>query len=94
LTNAVWRAEGELVFRTITQAATTSTAWLTGAFWAQGTPGTAGFAWVQTFGSTAAVSVDTSGLGAANTYNALNFSITFSVAGTVQAAYTSMQSLN
>jgi hypothetical protein len=93
-TNIPWRAEGELVFRTISNAATASTAWLTGSFWSVGAIGTAGSAWVQTFGSTAAVSVDTSGLGAANTFGGLNFSITFSVAGTVQAAWTSMQSLN
>ena len=45
------------------------------------------------FGSTAAVTVDTTGT-VANAFGALNFGITFSVAGTVQAAYTSMQSLN
>ncbi len=94
LTNGIWRAEGELVFRTISNAATASTAWLTGTFWGPGAAGTAGSAWVQTFGATAAVSVDTSGLAAANTFGGLNFSITFSVAGTVQAAWTSMQSLN
>jgi hypothetical protein len=49
---------------------------------------------VVAFGSTAAVSVDTLGTGAAGSFGALNFGITFSVAGTVQAAYTSMQSLN
>ena len=95
VTNAVWRAEGEIVYRLISAASTSSTAWLTGTFWAQGTPGTAGFAWVQTFGSTAAVSVDTSGLAATGLFGALNFAFTFSVTGaTISAQYTTMQSLN
>lgn len=93
-TNIPWRLEGELVFRTISAVATTSTAWLTGTFWSVGAIGTAGSAWVQTFGSTAAVSVDTTGTAAAGSFGALNFGITFSVAGTVTAEYTSMQSLN
>jgi len=93
-TNIPWRLEGELVYRTISQAATTSTAWLTGSFWSVGAIATAGSAWVQTFGSTSAVSVDTTGSGSAGTYGALNFGITFSVAGTVTAEWTSFQSLN
>jgi hypothetical protein len=94
LTNVPWRLEGELVFRTISAVATTSTAWLTGSFISQGTLATAGSALAVVFGSTAAVSVDTTGTAAAGSFGALNFGITFSVAGTVTAEWTSMQSLN
>ena len=94
LTNVPWRLEGELVFRTISAVATTSTAWLTGSFTSQGTLATAGSALTVVFGSTAAVSVDTTGTAAAGSFGALNFGITFGVAGTVTAEWTSMQSLN
>jgi len=94
LTNVPWHMEGELVYRTITDASTTSTAWLTGRFVSQGTLATAGSGLTVVFGSTAAVSVDTSGLGAAGVFGALNFGFTFGVASTVTAEYTSWQSLN
>jgi hypothetical protein len=94
LTNVPWRLEGELVFRTISAVATTSTVWCAGTLSSQGAIATAGSGLHVSFGSTAAVNVDTTGTGAAGSFGALNFGITFSVAGTVQAAYTSMQSLN
>ena len=94
LTNVPWRLEGELVFRTISAAVSSSTCWCSGTFSSQGAIATAGSAMVVAFGSTAAVTVDTLGTAAAGAFGALNFGITFSVAGTVQAAYTSMQSLN
>jgi hypothetical protein len=93
-TNIPWFLEGKLVFRTISQVATSSTVWCSGSFWSVGAIASAGSAWVQTFGSTAAVSVDTTGTGTAGSFGALNFGITFSVAGTVTAEWTSMQSLN
>jgi hypothetical protein len=95
LTNIPWRIEGELVYRTISCVATSSTAWLTGNFFSQGTLATAGGGWTIPFGSTAAVTVDTTGAGTAGTFGALNFYVTFSVTGaTISAQYTSMQSLN
>lgn len=95
LTNAPWRLEGELVFRSISPTATTSTCWLTGSFESQGTLATAGGGWGMILGSTAAVNVDTTGTGTANTFGALNFGFTFSVTGaTISAQYTSFQSLN
>jgi hypothetical protein len=94
LTNAPWRLEGELIYRTISQVATTSTAWLTGIFSVQGTAATASTGWTQVFGSTAAVSVDTTGAGTLGTYGALNFFVTFSVAGSLSVTWTAMQSLN
>jgi hypothetical protein len=95
LSNIPWRMEGELVYRSISSASTTSTAWLTGIFTSQGTLATAGGGWGIPFGSTAAVSVDTSGLGGSDKFGALNFYVTFSVTGaTISAQWTSMQSLN
>jgi hypothetical protein len=94
ITNGAWRMEGDLVYRTISNAATVSTAWIVGQFIAQGVTGTAGYAFVIPFSSTAAVSVDTTGAGSLGSYGALNFGITFSVASTVTAQYTCMQALN
>lgn len=95
LASQPWRMEGELTFRSISPAATASTCWLTGQFQSQGTLATAGGGWSQIFGSTAAVTVDTSGAGTGNTFGGLSFSVTFSVTGaTVITEYTSFQSLN
>lgn len=95
LTNIPWRMEGELVYRTIASTATGSTAWLTGVFVSQGTLATAGGGWAMPFGSTSAVSVDTSGLAGADLFGALNFYFTFSVTGgMVNLQWSSMQSLN
>jgi hypothetical protein len=95
LSNQQWQILGHIAFRTISAAATSSTAWLTGTFSSQGTLATAGGGWNQSFGSTAAVSVDTTGTGTAGTFGALNFYFTFSVTGaTISAQWTSMQAIN
>lgn len=95
LSGIPWRIEGELVYRTVSAVATTSTAWLTGVFSSQGTLATAGAGWTIPFGSTAVVSVDTTGTGSAGTFGALNFYVTFSITGaTIVTEYTTMQSLN
>ncbi len=95
LSSIPWRMEGELIYRLISGAATASTAWLVGNFWSQGTLATAGGGWTIPFGSTAVVSVDTTGTGTAGTFGALNFYVTFSVTGaTIITEYTAMQSLN
>lgn len=94
-TTIPWRMEGELVFRSISSAATGSTAWLTGVFTTQGTLATAGSGMAIPFGSTAAVSVDTTGAAAAGGWGALTFVVTFSITGaTIITEWTSMQSLN
>jgi hypothetical protein len=94
VTNVPWRIEGELVFRSISATASSSTAWLTGQFVSQGAIATAGSAWVQVFGSTAAVTVDTTGTVTTASQN-LNFAVTFSVTGaTIIVEWTSMQALN
>jgi hypothetical protein len=90
-----WRIEGELVYRAVASSALGSTAWLTGVFMSQGTLATAGGGWNQVFGSSAPVTVDTSGLASADLFGALNFYFTFSVTGgVVTCEWTSMQSLN
>jgi hypothetical protein len=95
LASQPWIMDGYLVYRTISTVLTTSTAWLTGVFHSQGTLATAGGGWTIPFGSTAAVSVDTTGTAAAGLFGALNFYVTFSVTGaTISAQWTSMQSLN
>lgn len=94
LANIPWIINGCIVYRTISAAATASTAWLTGVFSSQGTLATAGGGWSIPFGSSAAVTVDTSGL-SANLFGALNFAVTFSVTGaTISVQWTSMKSLN
>jgi hypothetical protein len=95
LSNIPWRIEGELVYRLISGTATSSTAWFNGTFSSQGTLATAGGGWVIPFGSTAAVSVDTTGTGTAGTFGAFNIAVTFSVTGaTISVQYTSIVALN
>ena len=95
LTNIPWMIEGYLSYRSISQVATTSTAWLTGMFWSQGILATLGSCWGQPFGSTAAVSVDTTGTGTAGTFGALNFYVTFSVTGaTISSQWSMMAAIN
>lgn len=94
LTNVPWIMRGCLVFRSISLVATSSTCWLSGSFHSQGTLATAGSGLTVVFGSTAAVSVDTTGTAAAGSFGALNFGITFSVASTVTCEWTSPLSLN
>lgn len=94
LSNAPWRMEGELIFRSISPVASSSTCWLCGNFSSQGTLATAGSGWNIQFGSAAAVTVDTTGTVAAGS-GALIFAVTFSVSGaTIITEYTSFQSLN
>jgi hypothetical protein len=94
LSNSPFRLEGEICFRSISATASASTAWLTGSFVTQGTLATAGGGFDIVFGSTAAVTVDTTGTVATASQN-LNFAVTFSVTGgSITVAYTSMQSLN
>jgi len=94
LSNAPWDIYGYLAYRTISAANTASTAWLTGSFRSQGTLATAGGGWSISFGSTAAVTVDTSGL-AANLFGALNIAVTFSVTGaTVVVEWSTIKAIN
>lgn len=94
LSSASWTVEGYLVFRSISPAASSSTAWLTGTFASQGALGTAGSGFGIAFGSNAAVSVDTTGT-VSNASGCMFLVTTFSVTGaTIVTEWTSMQSLN
>ncbi|MGH9966239.1 MAG: hypothetical protein ACREBG_00180 [Pyrinomonadaceae bacterium] len=95
LSSIPWHLQGILTFRLISAEATSSTAWFTGHFVSQGPLATAGGGWTIPFGSTAAISVDTTGTAAAGSFGALNFYVTFSVTGaTVVTEWTSIHSLN
>jgi len=95
LASQPWMLYGQLIFRTISGAASASTAWLTASFESQGTLATAGGGWRIIMGSTAAVSVDTSGTAATGLFGALNLAVTFSVTGaTISSQWTSMRTLN
>jgi hypothetical protein len=90
ITAGYWRIEGDLMYRTISEIATTSTVWFSGNFAICGPSGGA-LARVDTIiSSNAAVSVDTTGTGSAGTFGAVNFSVAPSVTGstwTPQFAY-------
>ena len=94
-TAGYWRLEGDIIYRAISEVATTSTCWIN-AFFKFGGPSGGAIAPVHgLISSNAAVSVDTTGTGAAGTFGALNFSVTPSVTGstwTPQFAF--IQSLN
>lgn len=95
LSSIPWSLDGQLVFRSISPTATSSTAWLTGQFISQGTLATAGGGWTIPFGSTAAISVDTTGTAATGGFGAITLSVTFSITGaTIVTEWTSMQSFN
>lgn len=94
LTNAPWRLQGEIVFRTASQVATSSTVWAGLTFTSQGTLATAGSGLTIVANSTAAVSVDSSGTAAANSFGALCVSATFGVASTITTEYTYMIASN
>jgi len=95
MTAGYWRLEGELIYRTISEVATTSTCWFNGRFMCGGPSGGALAVTHALISSNAAVSVDTTGTGSAGTFGALNFSVTPSVTGstwTPQFAF--IESLN
>jgi hypothetical protein len=93
LSNIPWEMSGHLVFRTISTTASSSTCWLTGTFRSQGTLATAGAGWTIPFGSTAAVTVDTTGV--ANASGGITFTVTFSVTGaTIITEWTKMLTCN
>lgn len=81
MTAGYWRLEGELVYRTISEVATTSTCWFSGHFMCGGPSGGALAVTHALISSNAAVSVDTTGTGTAGTFGAMNFAVTPSVTG-------------
>jgi hypothetical protein len=80
-TAGYWRLEGDLIYRTVSEVATTSTCWVNADF-KLGGPSGGTIALVHgLISSNAAVSVDTTGTGSAGTFGALNFAATPSVTG-------------
>jgi hypothetical protein len=90
-----WRLEGNLFYRTISEIATTSTAWFSGLIVING-PSSGTVAPVTgIIQSTAAVSVDTTGNGSPGFFGALNLSVIDSVTGsTWTPQFAIMESLN
>jgi hypothetical protein len=81
MTAGYWRLEGELIYRAISETATTSTVWFSGRFMCGGPSGGALAVTHALVSSNAAVSVDTTGTGSAGTFGSLNVAITPSVTG-------------
>jgi hypothetical protein len=95
ITAGYWQLEGNLVYRTISEVATTSTAWFGGDFECTGPSGGTLADVGALVMSNAAVPVDTTGTGGAAFFGALNVTVTPSVTGstwTPEFAY--VQSVN
>lgn len=80
ITAGYFRIEGDLLYRTISEVATTSTCWCAGHVHLCGPSGGALATVDGIFSSNAAVSVDTTG-GTANSFGAVTISVTYSVTG-------------
>lgn len=95
ITAGYWRLEGNLIYRSISEVATTSTCWFNGLFQCGG-PSAGALAVVHALiSSNAAVSVDTTGSGSAGTFGSLNFAVTPSVTGsTWTPEFAFIESLN
>jgi len=81
MTAGYWRLEGEIIYRSISEVATTSTCWFSGRFMCGGPSGGTLAVTHALISSNAAVSVDTTGTGTAGTFGALNFAVTPSITG-------------
>ncbi len=94
ITAGYWRVEGTLVYRTISEIATTSTCWFGGSVDTSGPSGGTLADVSALISSNAAVNVDTTGL-TANSFGALNVAVTPSVTGSSWTPeYALMMSLN
>jgi hypothetical protein len=89
-TSGFFLLDGHLIYRSISEVATTSTCWFTGRMHLGGPAANTNAALTFLMGSTAAVSVDTTGTGSAGTFGALNFMVTPGTTGsswTTEFAY-------
>lgn len=84
-TAGYFRLEGELIYRSISELATTSTCWFNGTVTVGGPPANTVAPVTFILGTAAAVSVDTTGTGVAGTYGALNLFVT---PGTTGSSFT------
>lgn len=81
MTAGYWQLTGTLIYRTVSEIATTSTCWFNGQFICGGPSGGSLAFTSCMISSNAAVSVDTTGSGSAGTFGALNFAVTPSITG-------------
>jgi hypothetical protein len=84
-TAGYFRLEGELIYRTISELATSSTVWCSWHLITGGPPANTNACQVYLGGTASAVSVDTTGQGSAGTYGALNVFVT---PGTTGSSFT------
>jgi hypothetical protein len=90
-----WRLEGNLIYRSVSEVATTSTVWFSGLLVINGPSSGTVAPVIGLIQSTAAVSVDTTGTGAAGTFGALNIAVLDSVtASTWTPEYAFIEGLN
>lgn len=80
MTAGYWRLDGDLIYRSISEVATTSTCWFSGEFKCGGPSGGALAVVTALISSNAAVSVDTTG-GTANSFGGLTLAVTPSITG-------------
>ena len=84
-TAGFFRIEGDLIYRAISEVATSSTCWFDGVITLSPPAGNTNPGLVCHCGSSAAVTVDTTGVGTAGTYGALNVFVT---PGTTGSSFT------
>lgn len=90
-----WRLEGVLIYRSISELATTSTAWFSGLIVINGPSSGTVAPVIGIIQSTAAVSVDTTGTGSSGTFGSLNLAVLESVtASTWTPEWAFMEHLN
>jgi hypothetical protein len=90
-----WRLEGNLIYRSVSEVATTSTVWFSGLLVINGPSSGTVAPVIGLIQSTAAVSVDTTGTGSAGTFGALNIAVLDSVtASTWTPEYAFIEGLN
>jgi hypothetical protein len=90
-----WRLEGNLIYRSVSEVATTSTVWFSGLLVINGSSSGTVAPVIGLIQSTAAVSVDTTGTGSAGTFGALNIAVLDSVtASTWTPEYAFIEGLN
>ena len=84
-TAGYFRLEGELIYRTVSELATSSTVWCSWHCLTAGPPANTNTGLVFVGGTASAISVDTTGQGTAGTYGALNVFVT---PGTTASTFT------
>jgi hypothetical protein len=90
-----WRLEGNLIYRSVSEVATTSTVWFSGLLVINGPSSGTVAPVIGLIQSTTAVSVDTTGTGSAGTFGALNIAVLDSVtASTWTPEYAFIEGLN